>query len=230
MNGATTSMRHFSDTGDQDIRNSLRAFVLQEHTAVSDALLLEEFSLYGGEIRADLAVLNGCSHAYEIKSGRDTLKRLPHQIKAYSDIFERATLVTTPCHMASARSIVPRWWGLIRATRRRDGICLIRVRHSRWNPSLDARAIASLLWRAEALHLLNELGLDSGLRSRNMMELIARLSVAVPVERLADLVRQAIRARGDWQAAARRKRCDDTYQPHANLWGCRRILRGSRHR
>ena len=72
-----------SATNDRDIRDALRPFVRREYSGTSDDLLfLEEFALYGGETRADLAALNGVSHGYEIKSSRDTLHRLARQVDA----------------------------------------------------------------------------------------------------------------------------------------------------
>src|SRR5271154_5741007 len=69
-------------TNDAAIRDLLIPFVRDEYTA-PDTIILEEFALYGGINRADIAVLNGVSHGYEIKSDRDTLIRLPQQVQAY---------------------------------------------------------------------------------------------------------------------------------------------------
>jgi len=81
-------------TNDAQIRELLLPFVRIEHANTSPALLIEEFAIYGGSNRADLAALNGISHGYEIKSDRDTLSRLPDQVSAYGAVFERATLVS----------------------------------------------------------------------------------------------------------------------------------------
>jgi hypothetical protein len=48
--------------------------------------MLDEFGLEHGEVRVDVAVINGELHGYEIKSERDTLERLPRQVKAYSAV------------------------------------------------------------------------------------------------------------------------------------------------
>lgn len=217
-------------TVDRDIRVALREFVRHEHADVPDTVFLEEFALYAGETRADLATLNGSFHGYEIKSARDTLERLPRQVDAYNAVFERATLVGAECHLAEARPVVPTWWGIIRARSTEAGISLTRLRQSRPNPAPKPQAVAALLWKQEALEILTFLGLATGMRSKPMADLIEQLAAAVTPERLSELVRQAIRARGDWRAAARQKLCGGTFLRHANWWRFRRTPYGNRHR
>lgn len=215
-------------TGDKDIRVALRQFVRHEHAGVSDTLFLEEFALYGGETRADLAALNGVLHGYEIKSDLDTLDRLPRQVDAYNAVFERATLVGAECHLMEVYPIIPPWWGIIRARSTQAGILLTRLRQSRPNPAPKPQAIAALLWRQEALDILTLLGLATGMRSKPMADLIEQLAGAVTPERLSELVRQALRARGDWRVAARQKLCGGTFLRHANWWRFRRTPYGNR--
>jgi len=210
-------------TNDIQIRQVLRTFVKEEQRDSPGIVFVEEFALYGGTIRADLACLNGHSHGYEIKSDRDNLVRLPGQVNAYNDVFERATLVVAPRHLGACRSFIPAWWGIVRAIARPDSeVHLERVRQSRPNPSLDGLAVAALLWRPEALHLLSSLGLDTGIRSKPMQSLMECLAREVDPVQLSCYVRQAIRARGDWRAAARLRQYDDTLQLPSSRWGSRR--------
>jgi hypothetical protein len=200
-------------TNDAQIRELLIPFVHQEHSNAPDTIFLEEFALYGGTNRADLAAFNGVSHGYEIKSDRDTLLRLPHQVTAYSAIFERATLVSSVRHLSSAQEIIPWWWGIVKVKQiPGPGIQLERIREASPNPAPLAAAIAALLWRSEALNILENLGLDRGVRSKPMEQLIARLSKEITVEKLSSYVREALRARGDWRSAARLRQYDDSSQ------------------
>ncbi len=217
-------------TNDAQIRELLLPFVQNEHTSTSDTIFIQEFALYGGTNRADLVALNGISHGYEIKSDRDTLLRLPQQVEAYNSVFERATLVSASRHLSVARSIIPAWWGIVRVEYGQiSGVQLERIRESCPNPAPDSEAIAALLWRPEALCLLSSLGLDSGVRSRPMACLVARLAQQIDPERLADYVRQAIRARGDWRSAARLRRCDGTSQRPSSSLRYRRTPYGNKY-
>jgi hypothetical protein len=204
---------------DVEIRELLLPFILQEHGGLSDIVCLEEFAIYGGANRADVAALNGLSHGYEIKSERDTLDRLPNQVDAYGAIFERATLVSAPRHLDCARDILPKWWGIVEVRCAYGSNCYLRrIRESRTNPAPRATAVASLLWRAEALDLLTKLGLDAGVRSKPSDVLIERLAERVKVEKLSAYVREILRARGDWRSAARLKQYDDSsLQPSSRL-------------
>lgn len=216
-------------SNDAQIRELLLPFVRREYTA-PETIILEEFALYGGINRADIAALNGVSHGYEIKSDRDTLIRLPQQVQAYNDVFERATIVSSDRHLASARKIIPKWWGIVRVTRPDFHFHLERIKESNPNPSPSGEAIAALLWRPEALHLLSSLGLDAGVRSKPMQDLIERLAWAIDPDELSGYVRQAIRARGNWRSAARLRQYGDMSQPPSSSLRYRRTPYGSKHR
>ncbi len=203
---------------DAKIRELLIPFVHHEHEAAPDTLYIEEFALYGGCIRCDLAALNGVSHGYEIKSDKDTLSRLPNQIAAYNDVFQRATLVCGDKYLENASREIPAWWGVVHARQAQSELALERIREARPNPCPSAYAIAALLWRTEALRLLSSLGLDNGVRSKPMRYLIDRLAAEIEPNLLSNYVRQAIRARGDWRLASRLARCGGMSQQLSSRW------------
>lgn len=206
--------------GDSAIRTALRGFLASRHATDSETLILDELGIWGGEIRADLAVVNGCMHGFEIKSDIDTLVRLPRQIEAYSAVFDRATLVASPRHIEKARLLVPAWWGLICASVDQQGVTLDQLRQEDVNPSPQAEAIAAFLWRGEALAVLESLGLAAGVRSKAVPFLIQRLAESLTPDQLSSFVRQAFRARGDWRVGARRKQYDATFQRCATGSSC----------
>ena len=132
------------------------------------------------------------------------------QVDAYSAVFEKATLVSARRHLSEAKGIIRPWWGIIEV--RGGELSPFRLERVRESPpescSWCSHAIACLLWRPEALRLLTKLGLDKGMRSKPMDHLIERLEPELKAEQLARYVREALRARGDWRAAARLKRYD----------------------
>ena len=215
------------DSRDGSIRGALREFVRGRHSGCGDFLVLEELALYGGEVRADLVTLNGVSHGYEIKSGRDDLARLSAQMAAYNAVFECATLVSAPCHLERAGSVVPPWWGILEARMLRGDVVLTELRSAERNPCPDGRAIACLLWRSEALRILSSLGLERGIRSKPMDYLADRLSESMSSERLSMVVREALRARGDWRFAARLKQCGGRFRRRASLWRSQHVFSAS---
>lgn len=185
---------------DRDIRACLRAHLEAAHAGEDDTLIVDELGVLQGAARVDLAVVNGSLCGWEIKSERDTLRRLPAQADAYSRVFDEVTLVVAPAHAAKATAVVPEWWGVATVTGDSDAPCLNTQRESRRNPGLDALALAELLWRDESLELLTALGLDRGLRSKPRRALWAALVDGVAVDDLAGHVRDALKCRPEWRA------------------------------
>lgn len=117
---------------------------------------------------------------YEIKSARDTLRRLPRQVEAYSRVLDFAALVVAESHLEAARPLTPSWWEILGVGGRAGALTLTRVRRGRRNPTIDPSALVQLLWGDEALALLAERGLDRGVRSKPRRVLWERLVVTSP--------------------------------------------------
>lgn len=64
---------------------------LSKHYAHSQSLIVNEFKV--GNSIADLALFNGESRAYEIKTGYDTPRRLKGQLNDYRRVFDKCYLV-----------------------------------------------------------------------------------------------------------------------------------------
>jgi hypothetical protein len=77
-----------------------------------DTYLINELDICGGFTRADIAIVNGQLHGYEIKSPQDNLERLPRQVPSYDEVFDTMTLITCKEHLKQAREIIPKWWGI----------------------------------------------------------------------------------------------------------------------
>jgi hypothetical protein len=195
-------------TSDIDIRTALRDNLVAAFRADPDTLILEELGLRHGATRVDVVVVNGCLHGYEVKSDRDSLKRLPRQMKMYSEILDYVTLVVGQRHAAKAEPTIPSWWGIQVADLDQDGkVCLQEVRQPLENPTPDKLAIAKLLWRDEAISFLEELGAVDGIRSKPRRVVYARLAEVVPLDALRLRVRHQLKSRTDWRSGGQQKRC-----------------------
>lgn len=62
-------------------------------------IVTAEFTLGSSGVRADLAVFAETSIGFEIKTARDTLRRLPVQMAAYARYFNYAVAIIAPCHV-----------------------------------------------------------------------------------------------------------------------------------
>lgn len=190
---------------DLDIRRSLRTKLHAEHAQDPDTLIVEELGLLQGAARVDLAVVNGSISAFEIKSERDTLRRLDGQAEAYGKVFDAVTLVASRTHLRNARDCVPKWWGLASAEPDARGVVtIVPRRRARLNRRTVPAEVAKLLWREEALALLERRGLADGLRSKPRRVLWTALADQLTPEDLAGEVRATLKGRQGWRADPQR--------------------------
>ncbi|ORA60997.1 sce7726 family protein [Mycobacteroides franklinii] len=134
---------------DSDIRTALARRVAKQQRG-REFLFVPEIDVQGGwPGRIDQVLITRRQlHGFEIKSDVDTLRRLPVQVQAYSPVLERATLVTTTRHLEAARTVIPRWWGILIASRGRDGsVRIAPLRAPRANPELDVFQVTTFVSR-----------------------------------------------------------------------------------
>ncbi|GAI41256.1 unnamed protein product, partial [marine sediment metagenome] len=164
-----------------------------------------------GAARIDLVVVNHQLHGYEIKSDLDSLRRLPDQIKAYSSVMDRVTLVVGYRHAYDVLRMVPEWWGVRLAEMKKGSgtVVLSDARPARNNPKVDMNAVATLLWRNEALAVLEEIGAASGVRSKRRSEIYRRLVNSSDPDFLRFKIRQQLKSRQGWRAVAQQMSCGD---------------------
>lgn len=195
-------------TTDKIIRTALRTDLEEDLMAYRarnkhPAQIFEELGVKHGVSRIDLAVINGIMHGYEIKSDLDTLNRLPDQIDAFSAVFDKLTLVVGKKHLYHAINLLPDWWGVLLAKVDADGaIVFYSIRKARKNLKQDPRSIAKLLWREEALQILEKRNKAKGIRSEKRAVIYERLANTISVRSLKEKVRDTLLvSRQDWRVA-----------------------------
>jgi hypothetical protein len=184
---------------DKDIRPVLKSHIL---SSLDDALIIEELGFLQGNARADLAAVNGALHGFEIKSDGDTLARLAQQESAYSQLFDTMTLVVSSKHLPFVRGRIPKWWGIIEVTSTDEGPQIRKIRKTKANSRVEATVVVQLLWKSESLRVLASLGRIKGRSAKSRDDLWGELVEALPGEELKRIVRDALKSRGDWRAAA----------------------------
>ena len=185
---------------DGEVRDLLKRHLVDlQHD--DETLILDELGLCQGDVRVDVATVNGEFSGFEIKSPADTLARWPNQCRVYSKVVDRAWLVATDKTLAQADA--PQWWGLIGIIATPNHLGLRVIRPAQMNPSPDALAIASLLWRDEAIKALDDLGMARGIRTKPRAFVWQRLVDSVSLDSLRTTVRMALRTRSDRVAQLR---------------------------
>lgn len=194
--------QHFLLTNDRMIRTALKEKLEESYGSLKNTKIIEELGLTHGEARIDIAVVNGVIHGYELKSDKDTLKRLPGQIEVYNTVLDRVTLVVGKNHLHEAIKIVPDWWGITIAkiVDSNNAVSFCKIREAEQNKNQNSAAVAALLWREEALEILEKIGQDKGMRSKNRKAIYERLAEVLDKKTLKEIVREQLRSRLNWRA------------------------------
>lgn len=177
---------------DGDVRALLKRHLAAAHAA-GPTRILDELGLCEGDVRVDVALINGELSGFEIKSPADTLARWAKQCRVYSKVLDRAWLVATDKSLEAAKP--PAWWGLMRIVETTDQLGIRVLRDAKPNPTPDALAIAQLLWHAEALEALERRGLARGVRSKRRSFAWQRMVETMTLDEIRAAVRDALRAR-----------------------------------
>lgn len=189
-------------TSDALIRVALKQ-KLEKHYIKDNVRIIEEMGIGHGVARIDIAVVNGIMHGYEIKSDRDTLQRLSEQMGAYDSVFDQVTLVVGKKHLYDSINIVPDWWGIMTArVGDNKSIAFNNIRGAENNPKQNSASIAKLLWREEALMMLEEVGEADGLRSKPRISIYEKLSTTFDQDTLGKKVRDVLFFRKGWRPDA----------------------------
>ena len=134
-------------TNDKIIRTSLKKVLdkeLEEYRKDGyKAEIFEELGVQHGASRIDFAIINGVMRGYEIKSDKDTLIRLPYQVKQFNAVFDKLILVVGKRHLYKAMHIVPEWWGIIIAKINTNGDVVFQtIREADYNKQQTKISIA----------------------------------------------------------------------------------------
>lgn len=140
---------------DRSVRKSFHNSILKTAHADMDTIVVDELGLKNGNVRADIAVLNGKMVGYEIKTDKDTLKRLQHQILAYNEVFDEIYIVTGMRYLAKVIQIIPQWWGVfLIETFDGEDFRFKKYRKAKKNKQKVCLGIAQLLWKDELIEIL----------------------------------------------------------------------------
>lgn len=194
---------------DKDIRPALDSYLRSKYPRI---WIRHEMGV-NGCVADMLTVTDTELHIYEIKSDVDTTHRLGDrthyskrwkktwnrkgQVKAYSAMGDKVTLVVGRELLEESLQKIPEWWGVLLAEGRPDGSVELKVyREAKFNPDLRWVNVFKFLWKEEALVACEQLGVAKGVRSASKAKIKARLKEHMKdVDALRFVVRMAIRSR-----------------------------------
>ncbi|GAH48573.1 unnamed protein product, partial [marine sediment metagenome] len=144
-------------TYDREIRDKL---IRELKSDKKNIKIINELDLHGAVI--DIAVIDKkyfCG--YEIKSDRDTLRRLPIQMQIYDFVLDKITIVIGESKFPGVNRIVPAFWGIIIAHNMNSKIILQRIRKPKFNKFISKNWLAKKLWKSDIVDILRVKDLSS---------------------------------------------------------------------
>lgn len=171
-----------------EIKASLIDKILTDRGA-ENLTLCTELPFSDGNRRADLVILTPeSSEAFEIKSEKDSLEKLPDQLQDYKGAFNAVSVVVAKKHLASARHLIDSDIGILSVINGQ----LRYVRKPQKKIRLDKFKILSTLTHKQLMDI-PELKVDQkGLTKLDLIELAAKRLNAPEIKEyvLASLVKK----------------------------------------
>jgi len=201
---------------DSEIRQHFHQKYLERYRNTDGVRIVDELGLMHGACRADIAVVNGLLVGYEIKSEEDTLIRLERQIEAYDAIFDLVTLIVCEKHRPIATNRLPKHWGIMVSFKeQKSGIKFRRQRKATRNPNVDPLSLARLLWKREAVEVLERLGEKQGISRNPRAVLYRKLIDRISLPHLKRVVRTYLKKREGWRDPRQPSRYDGLFPSDA---------------
>lgn len=187
---------------DFQIRNALIHDIKRKHpnTSAIRNLVVQEMVLCKGFARADVALVNGKMHGYEIKSSEDTLVRLNNQIDYYGRCFDYVTVVASEKHINPLLTKYPEWIGISVAYERSNSLIIKTLRRPQKNTA-DIISQMQLLWKEELVAIGNSLMKEMKFAHQTKGKIIDCLANNCKRNLLEQQLRTALKARTTWSIA-----------------------------
>ena len=133
-------------------KNAIAEKIIRGKHKLSNTTYITEFKV--GQSIADVAVFNGTSTAYEIKTEYDSFDRLDSQLAAYGKVFDRTYVVVPSVKISKVLAVIPEHVGVYELT---DRYALTVVKQASSN--IDMLCIPQMLncmRQSECLNLMKE--------------------------------------------------------------------------
>jgi hypothetical protein len=180
---------------DHDIRSALHKTLAKQFQDLNFEII-HELGLARGSTRVDVAVVARTGlYGFEIKSDVDVLKRLPGQVKLYSEVCDYASVVTTTKHLEEVVGMLPTWWGIFLASDETGKVKFKVNTLPQKNPTLNITKLTRMLWRDEALEFLKRRGEDRGLQNKAKRHAWERIQKVASPDEIKAFLRERLKAR-----------------------------------
>jgi hypothetical protein len=217
VNGQANHSAMTQPLRDADIRAAARTQLLGRYISCPDTLVVEELGIRHGASRVDIAIIDSHIRAIEIKSASDNLTRLSSQMSYYNEFADRATIVSDVKFLDKIVKIVPDWCIISVGRGALSNVEFETIREDRQNPSINSFCLAHLLWKAEAVEILRNIGHTGEIKRLSRQKLYELLCQCLTISELNLTVRNALKSRENWRDRVSLLKYDDLSQPISTL-------------
>lgn len=154
FDAAFAALRRSGKRDEYVYKSALTHNILLGRHSLKTASLLTEFRV--GSCKADVAILNGTSTVYEIKSERDTLSRLENQLQNYRKVFAKVYVVAADPFIDQILKLTDEDIGVMQLVRW-DRVKTVREATDRADAACPLTIFDSLRL-SEATEILSDLG------------------------------------------------------------------------
>lgn len=197
---------------DSKIRKAIKEIEFKTHFTEEDTKVIDEMGLNQGSSIIDIAVINGKMVGYEIKSDRDTLKRLDGQISEYNKVFDFINIVTSKKYAPVIKNHVPDWWGIIEVQEKNHAIKIFQRRKAKLNKNVSAYSLLQLLWKEELSDMIDRYAVNKALKNKSKKIIWTYLSDLLDINLIKNDVRNYLKSRTTWKAHQQPMLYDGLYQ------------------
>lgn len=174
-------------------KNAIATKLFLSHHSLHNSFMTDE--LRSAKSRADVAILNGTSTVYEIKSEFDSFDRLDTQLSDYGRIFDCINIVTTEPKANAALITLDSRIGII--AMREDGTLSTLRRPTSNKHNTDPGAIFDCMRRSEFCNaLIERFGLIPQLPNSQLYRMAREMFCSLPPVEAHDLMVKQIKKRG----------------------------------
>lgn len=145
---------------------------------------------------ADLAMFNGESKAFEIKTEYDSSKRLEKQMRAYRRVFDKTFIVVPEEKLPVYMPTIDEATGIILLTYNKGRVCLLKYREAEQNKQIDADTLIRCLRTCEYENIVSSFyGELPDVSAADMFDACAEMMSQIPSSVLREMFLSAMKNR-----------------------------------
>ncbi len=166
-------------------KNEIISQYILKKLGTENSIIFNEFRV--GESIVDLAMFNGESKAFEIKTNFDSPKRLLKQLDSYRRIFNKVYLIVSYDRLHQYLDIIPNCIGVLSLSVRRNRVIIDMIREAETSMNLDCEVLMRCLRTKEYRNIVQKFYQTLPKEDENFYTICLDALKAIPKQNLNQL-------------------------------------------